>query len=232
MAQRSGLLAKFARAVAESRESESLSWRLCDASRQVLGADGASITVDNDSPNRVTLSATDQMAAKLEDLQDVLVEGPCLDAYRTGTVIEAHLPAEADRWPLFVEAALRTTNADTMVALPMRSGDAILGVLSLYMVQRRSLAEPPEAALLVADALAVALLHDPEAHSDLGIGGSWSNRAVVHQATGMVVAQLRLPVRDALAVLRAHAFVLDTDLGEVAQAVVDRTLVLEREGRA
>lgn len=232
MAERSALLTKFARAVALSQESEELSWRLCDASRQVLGADGAAITVDNDSPNRVTLAATDTVAARLEDLQDVLVEGPALDAYRTGSVVQAHLPSERQRWPLFVEGALRTTKASTVVALPMRSGEAILGVLSLYLVQRTELSEPLEAALLVADALAVALLHDPGAHSDLGLGGSWSNRAVVHQATGMVVAQLRLPVGDALAVLRAHAFVLDTDLGEVAKAVVDRTLVFEREEHA
>ncbi|MEU0094833.1 ANTAR domain-containing protein [Kribbella sp. NPDC006257] len=50
----------------------------------------------------------------------------------------------------------------------------------------------------------------------------WSARAEVHQATGMVVAQLHMPANDALAILRAHAY--DTTLAEIAHQVVIRQL--------
>jgi len=53
---------------------------------------------------------------------------------------------------------------------------------------------------------------------------SWGNRAEVHQATGMVVAQLGISAADALARLRAHAFAEQRLLGEVARDVVARRL--------
>ena len=54
--------------------------------------------------------------------------------------------------------------------------------------------------------------------------GPWSERAEVHQATGMVVAQLGLPETDALALLRAHAYSHDQSVAETAHAVIDRRL--------
>ncbi len=53
---------------------------------------------------------------------------------------------------------------------------------------------------------------------------SWSKRAEIHQATGMVVAQLGVSPTDAFARLRAHAFTQGTTLAEVARAVVARRL--------
>ena len=51
---------------------------------------------------------------------------------------------------------------------------------------------------------------------------------VVHQAAGMVAAQLDVSVRQALVRLRAYAFGNDRPLTEVAKDVVDRTLGLRR----
>jgi hypothetical protein len=47
-----------------------------------------------------------------------------------------------------------------------------------------------------------------------------AHRAVLHQATGMVSVQARVPVHDALALLRAHAFATDRPVGDVAADVV------------
>ena len=58
---------------------------------------------------------------------------------------------------------------------------------------------------------------------------SWGNRAEIHQATGMVVAQLGISAADALARLRAHAFAEQRLLGEVARDVVARRLRFTRE---
>ena len=52
--------------------------------------------------------------------------------------------------------------------------------------------------------------------------GPWLSRDTIHQATGMVVAQLRVSPEDALAVLRAHAYGQQATLSEIASAVVDR----------
>ena len=229
MGDRAGLLARLATAVATAPPSESLTWRLCEAARTILGADGASITMGNTSSSRITLAATNEVASTLENLHDVLGEGPATEAYLTGEPVVVELATDADSWPVFVESALRQTGAAAVFALPMRAGSTVLGVLSLYRATPGGLAEPLETARFLADALAAALLQDTEATGAGRLGGSWSNRAEVHQATGMVVAQLGVGVEDALAILRAHAFALDQDLSRVAHAVVTRTLVFRTE---
>jgi len=47
---------------------------------------------------------------------------------------------------------------------------------------------------------------------------------VVHQATGMVSAQLGITVDDAFLLLRAHAYVVERGLEDVARDVVGRRL--------
>jgi transcriptional regulator with GAF, ATPase, and Fis domain len=226
---RAVLLARLASAVADAPESESLTWRLCDAARRILGADGASISMDVESTNRVTLCATDEVSARLENLHDVLGEGPATEAFRTGRPVVVELGSHAPVWSAFAEAASRQTAAVVLVAVPMRAHTAVLGVLTLYRAAPGPLAEPMDEVAFLGDALAAALLHGYASSSDLGDGGSWSNRAEVHQATGMVVAQLAVDVRDALAILRAHAFALDRPLDEIAGAVVRREIDFTRE---
>ena len=52
-----------------------------------------------------------------------------------------------------------------------------------------------------------------------------SHRVEIHQATGMAVAQLQISATNALASLRAHAFVHQRLPIDVCRDVVDRRLV-------
>jgi AmiR/NasT family two-component response regulator len=61
----------------------------------------------------------------------------------------------------------------------------------------------------------------------------WVTRDRISQATGMVVAQLRIAPADALALLRAHAFAHTTTIAEVSLAIVSRELdFTDRQGDA
>jgi hypothetical protein len=60
---------------------------------------------------------------------------------------------------------------------------------------------------------------------------SSSGRAEVHQATGMVLAQLGISATEALARLRGHAFVEQRLLIDVARDVVSRRLWFTTEMR-
>ncbi len=53
---------------------------------------------------------------------------------------------------------------------------------------------------------------------------SWGNRAEIHQATGMVAAQLHISPTDALARLRGHAYATGRLLPDLAADVVSRHL--------
>ncbi len=219
------ILARLARLAAANARERHLAERLCEACRLILGVDAASITVSNDSSSRITLAATNEVAARLEDLQDVLGEGPCRDAFRTGQAVATSLDEEADRrWPEFTRAARDSVESVLIQCFAMRPGQQVFGTLSLYLATTPKVAESEETAQFLADAIGAALLRDPLLDAGLTDSGAWSSRAAIHQATGMVIAQLRLGPEDALAILRAHAYAHETTLAEIAEQVVSRRL--------
>jgi hypothetical protein len=225
MTDRTAILAKLARLAAANAAHQHLAERLCEASRLILGADGAWITVQDGSGARVPLSATDQVAATLEDLQDVIGQGPCHDAYQERKATTMTVRDQPDlEWPEFSRAAWHRVGSVRIHAYPMRPGADTFGVLSIYFTTPREPAEPHESAQFLADAVGAALLRDPvPREGNLG-EGMLSTRAELHQATGMVIAQLHIPPEDALAILRAHAYAHDNTLADIAHQVISRQL--------
>jgi hypothetical protein len=226
---KAAVLADLARAVAGQSAALSLPERLCRASVAITGASGVSLTLAYTSLNRLTLCSTDDVSARLEDLQDVLGQGPGPTAYHTGTQMRMDVGPGDDpdpRWPAFEDAA-RDAFGDTalrIIAIPIQPTSEVLGVLTYYQSQPDPPTLEDDAMQFLADAVGAALLEHPDDVVSDGSGGPWSGRAVIHQATGMVVAQLRIAPEDALALLRAHAFAHGSTLGRVAALVVDRRL--------
>jgi hypothetical protein len=109
-----------------------------------------------------------------------------------------------------------------VLAVPMRPwNDGVIGVLTIHH-DSTDLPDRDQAQFL-ANAVGAALVQDPPTETDLR-AGPWSTRSEIHQATGMVVAQLRISPDDALALLRAHAFSHETTLAAVAEQVTSRRL--------
>jgi len=79
-------------------------------------------------------------------------------------------------------------------------------------------------ASVVTRALLAAQAGLPAGSLAAGLGDEWTFDACVHQASGMVSAQLEVGVGEALARLRARAFADGTGLGAVARQVVARRL--------
>lgn len=225
MLDRSLMLSRLAAALSDFPDGGPLAWRLGQACRSVFSADGVAITMSGTSTDRVTVCSTNETARHLEDLQEVLGEGPSIDAYRTGRAVRMAMDtASGARWPLFLDAVRRDVTAGSLCSLPMRAGAVTIGVVSMYGTLDVVLREPVLDAMYLCDAVGSALLHDPGLHGEDVPGTAWSNRATVHQATGMVVAELGVSVEDALALLRAHAFAAETDLEDIADRVVRREL--------
>jgi hypothetical protein len=225
MTDRAAILARLARLAAADARERHLAERLCEATRLILNVDAAAITVRNDSSSRITLAATNEVAARLEDLQDVLGEGPCHEAFQTGRAVRTSLDRDADQqWPEFTRAARDVAGSVWIRCFAMRPGEQVFGTLSLYLAKSPQIAESDETAQFIADAIGAALLRDPTAGDGINDSGAWSSRARIHQATGMVIAQLRISPDDALAILRAHAYAHDTTLAEIAEQVVGRRL--------
>jgi hypothetical protein len=163
------------------------------------------------------------MSAQIEDLQEVLGEGPVQLALEQDRLVvspvEGAAPAE---FPMFAQMMGSIGGGTvTAYAAPMRVRGKVVGVLSLYTTGGR-LSHGLVDVQFLADAVGSALLEDVEPLD-------WSVQARIHQATGMVTAQLRIPPTDALAVLRAHAFARSSTLQDVVADVLARRLDFARE---
>ena len=204
--------------------------RLCEVSRRVTGATGAGILLMSADAPLGSVCTANKVSALIESLQYTLGEGPCIDAHRHGRpVLEPDLadPAEP-RWLAFtgpvVEAGVRA-----IFAFPVKVGSVHLGALNLYMDTAGPLTDDQHADALVMAEIAgqAVLVMQTECSGDalaaeLEEGSDF--HYVVHQAAGMVSAQLEVSVGQALVRLRAHAFASERALDAIAADVVARRL--------
>jgi len=204
--------------------------RLCEVCAEVTSVSGAGIMLmSNDTPAGAVCTTND-VSALVEDLQYALGEGPCVDAYHQDRpVLEPDLAdPQTARWPGFsgpaVDAGVRA-----VFGFPLQVGAVRLGALNLYCEQPGALSDDQHAdALVMADVAAQAVLvlqaGAPPGRLATELEASGDFQYVIHQAAGMVAAQLDVSVGVALIRLRAYAFGNDQPLVAVADQVVARTL--------
>jgi hypothetical protein len=204
--------------------------RICELCVHTLAVTGAGIAMVTAAGHRGVVCATDGVSSMIEDLQLTLGEGPCVDAAAGGTPVLVPDLADAsdvatERWPTFMESAA-SAGVKAVFAFPLRVGAISVGVIDLYRDTPGDLgaAELP-AALMAADAAALALLYlDVDGEDAFGddVAARSSYQMQVHQATGMVMAQVGVTIDQAFLLLRARAFADGRPLAELATDVVAR----------
>lgn len=209
---------------------------LCLACSRALPITGVGLALMTDQGHGGTVTATDGAAAVMENLQETLGEGPCLDASRRARpVLEPDLAATgAARWPMFgpeaIEAGIRA-----VFAFPIHVGGIRLGVLDLYRDTAGSLGKDHLIeALAFADAATVLLLHlQDKAPARTALHPQLDevieSRREIHQATGMISVQAGVTLSDALLLLRARAYAGERSLADTANDVVARRIRIEAE---
>ena len=202
-----------------------------------VSVDGAGVALVTGRGHRATVCATDTTAARLEELQYVLGEGPCVDAssHRAPVLVsdlEDRSEGVQDRWPAFLPEAAQA-GVRAVFAMPLRLGAVSLGAIDLYRRAPGPLsAAELRVALLGADAAAVLLLDFAVLGEPVGDDG-WQRSAyrfAVHGAAGMVKEQLGTSIEDALVQLRAVAFAQGRSVQDVAEDVIARRLSFPQEG--
>lgn len=210
--------------------------QLCLACVEVLPVDRAAITISVAATTWEPLSATDETAARIEAQQSITGEGPAVDALRRGgPILVDDLAAQFDRWPGF-STALDHDARGAMFAFPLQIGAIAVGVLDLYRVEPKPIRPQDMTAMLaVADIVTMVLLSRTPTHADVGASDVWwtpsPTAREVHQATGMVVAQLSVAPADAYLRLRAYAFTHERPLTDVARDVIERRLRFDPDER-
>jgi hypothetical protein len=206
---------------------------MCNACVEHLpGVSGVGVAVMTRLPAQEVRYASDRVSERIEELQVVLGEGPCVDAFSGGQPVLASDLGEAGwarRWPVFAPEAF-AVGARALFAFPLQVGAARVGVMDLHRRAPGGLeGEDLAAALDFADATTQALLIEAHTRDIEGVPDLYqSHRAVVHQATGMVKAQLNISIHDALVRLRAYAYAEERPIEDVAHDVVGRRLRFDR----
>lgn len=194
-----------------------------------LPVTGAAVSTLGEPFGSGTVSASDPTAARLDELQFDLGEGPCWDALASRRpVLAADLRSHGPRWPVFAEA-LGESDVGSLFAFPLALGSLGIGAVDLYTRRPGSLSDAQigEATVLsgicARQVLRQRLADQPVSGSAEETGDGFSRRQV-HQATGMVLAQLGVSAADALLVINGYAFARGRSVRAVAADIVARRI--------
>lgn len=211
----------------------------CQACVQALEAVGAGVSMIRGPELREPVYATDARSEELDELQFTLGQGPSVDASagnRPVLVADLSQHDSRYRWPMFAPAAVER-GISGMFAFPIGVGAARVGVMAVYRQPTGQLSNEQALDALVYAEAVLALVLDQRGgiQPDLPYSddeGFVERRAEVHQAAGMMSVQLGVEISDALARLRAFAFLNDRRLAAVAHDVVARRLRFHADGDA
>lgn len=199
---------------------------LCELFITALPVVGASISVLVASGARLTLASSDEVAARIDELQFELGEGPQLATARSGEIVSIPDVSQHghEQWPMF-GAALRELPVGSLFCIPLRLGAVTLGVATLYGAAPRQLTLDQEiSALAIASSIAgiaaEQAMHSAAADAANESATTPALRREVHQATGMVLVQLDTTATIAYARLQAYAFAHGRSVEAVAHDVV------------
>jgi len=202
--------------------------RLCVQAVSTLPATGAGLSVMTMDIQLSLLAAADPVSERLEELQFVLGEGPCVDAIAAGrpVLVPDLAAAGPTRWPVYAEAVLGA-GMNAVFAFPLQIGAARLGVIDFFRsgAGQFSGTELKQAFAFADEAVTILL--------DGGLGGEVqqiAGPAELFQAQGMVMVQLGGTLAEAMARIRAHAYAENRRLSDVAHDIVRRTLRFDRDG--
>ncbi|THG33614.1 GAF and ANTAR domain-containing protein [Naasia lichenicola] len=194
---------------------------------------GASVSTIGSLLGTRTLDASDRRAARIDELQFDLGEGPCWDAIQSARpILEPDLLGRPVRhWPAFLGAMQREPVA-ALFAFPLMVGPLRFGAIDLYRDAAGELAR--EDAARAEQLAAVVSRHVlRRAIRTAGIAepaeGDRFSRRIVHQATGFVIAQLGVSAEDAELLIQGQAFSENRPMTEVATDIVERRTVFSMD---
>lgn len=197
----------------------------------LLPVSGAAVSTVGDLLGSETVSASGPLAATVDELQFDLGEGPCWDAMTSQRpVLEPHLRRNTTRWPAF-SVAIAQHQISSLFAFPLHVGSLQIGAVDLYSTQEMELSPTQTRhASVLAGRVGTHVLRRALATSDEDYQhpGNAFSRRLVHQATGVVIAQLQLSPDEARLIIQGHAFATSRSMMTVAEDILHGRIVFTR----
>ncbi len=203
---------------------------LADRCVEVLDVQAAGIMLAApDGQLRVMASSSEAMRI-LELFEIQAQEGPCFDCYHSGQAVVNHdLDAVNGRWPRFAVEAIGA-GFRSAHALPMRLRGSVIGALNLFRNGVGEMGpEDIQVAQAFADVATIAILqHRATLEAQVlaqQLTHALNSRVMLEQAKGMVAQRLNLDMEQSFATLRNHARNHNLRLSDLAQAVIDSSVL-------
>jgi hypothetical protein len=239
--------AELSAVMSNSRPGIDAADELCATCVGLVGVDGAALSMVYQGASTGTFGSSSQASRRLDEYQFTFGEGPCLDAVATREAVlvpDLASPHE-QRWPL-LKGALLDDGVQGVFAVPITIMSVCVGALDLFRSEPGPLEGDALAGAMLAAELATAPLLDFIAGA-VGVNADDEalirsmekgpdhlaelDRVEVYQATGMLISALDVDSTEALVRLRAHAIATGQSAIEVAKAIVERRLVLDRDSK-
>lgn len=204
---------------------------LVEVCAEVLDVDAGGLVLTDDGGELQLLASSNESADLVEIMQLSSGEGPCIDCFRTGTIVSVEDIAESgDQWPAFKAAAL-SQGFRAVHATPMRLRGQVLGALNLFSNEPGVLnSADAGVAQALADVATIGILQERSARETSIVAEQlqWAleSRVVIEQAKGVLAALEEIGVDEAFGRLRDHARSNNLTLRAVAEGVTARTLEL------
>lgn len=220
----------YAEALLRRYDIGDMLYRLTDHTLEILGVDGAGVSLGFTPDDLRFVSATDDRVARMEAAQIDVGEGPCYEAFRSGEPVAVDDLMGEQRWPEYRRHADEQTFR-AVAGIPMPVGGSGIGAIDLYSTAPRDwTSDDLRTAQLLANVASGYIVNwralDEKTTLTQQLQRALDSRVVVEQAKGMIAGRNGVDVSEAFQRLRKYSRDTQTKIHEVARQVVDGELTL------
>jgi len=217
-------LSEVARALFAAGDVSSTLQTVVDlATATIEGCDYASVFVEHPAADRRAI-ASDPLVARLDELQQRIGQGPCIDTLRSGQSVYVEDLAADPHWPQFGPEAAES-GIRCLLVLPL-SATGTFGVLNLAASFPAAYGATDRAkgvifATLAELALTGAQTHEEEDRRADNLHQALVTRELIGRAEGILMERERITSTQAFDILRRASQHLNVKLKEVAEELVE-----------
>lgn len=214
----------YAAALLEPFDVGPVLYGLTDQVTEVLGADGAGVSLGDGDRPLTFVTATDAAIATIEEEQAVRESGPCHRAFRSGTAVVCEDLEADDRFPGYCEVAL-ANGVRAVLGIPMPVGVQRIGALNVYWHAPHVVTDDEvQIAQLLADMASGYILNATRVERSETLAHqlqhALDSRVVIEQAKGILAERHHLSPSEAFHRLRQRARSSSRRVHDVATDIV------------
>lgn len=222
--------ADFAEALLQRYGIGDVLYRLTDQVVEVLGIDGAGVSLGLAVDGMRFVTATDQRVEKLEGAQIESGQGPSMEAYRTGEPVAVSDLQDEQRWDDYRRIA-DEQQFRAVAGIPMPVSEQRIGALNLYRsAPHEWTSEELDIAQLLANVASGYILNwqslDRQTTLAQQLQGALDSRIVIEQAKGVIAGRHDIDVTEAFERLRKYSRNNQRKIHDVARQITSGEIQL------